>query len=77
MPNTHDTPEYAAFRKLQVYEAAVADALPGGISEKERALLRRLQDSLGISGGDAAAIERDLDARTAQGRTVAAADPAV
>jgi hypothetical protein len=76
MPNTHDTPEYAAFRKLQVYEAAVTDALPGGIGEKERALLRRLQDSLGISAGDAAAIERDLDARTAQGRILAAGDPA-
>jgi hypothetical protein len=76
MPNTHDTPEYAAFRKLQVYEAAVTDALPGGIGEKERALLRRLQDSLGISVGDAAAIERDLDARTAQGRILAAGDPA-
>ncbi len=32
MPNTNDTPEYAVFRKLQVYEAAVGDALPGGIS---------------------------------------------
>jgi hypothetical protein len=60
MPNTHNTPEYAAFRKLQVYEAAVAEALPGGMSEKERAILRRLQQSLGISAGDAAAIEEAL-----------------
>ena len=60
MPNTRNTPEYAAFRKLQVYEAAVAEALPGGLSEKERALLRRLQQSLGISAGDAAAIEDEL-----------------
>jgi hypothetical protein len=60
MPNTHNTPAYAAFRKLQVYEAAVAEALPGGLSEKERALLRRLQDSLGISPDDAAAIEDGL-----------------
>lgn len=60
MPNTHNTPEYAAFRKLHVYEAAVAEALPGGISEKERTLLRRLRDSLGISKADAEAIERDL-----------------
>ncbi len=29
MPNTHDTPQYAAFRKLQVYQAA---ALAGGTS---------------------------------------------
>ncbi len=27
MPNTRNTPEYAAFRKLQVYEAAVAETL--------------------------------------------------
>ncbi len=66
MPNTHDTPEYAAFRKLQVYEAAIGDALPGGISDKERALLHRLQESLGISDADAASIERDLEAKTQQ-----------
>jgi len=77
MPNTHDTPEYTAFRKLQVYEAAVADALPGGVSEKEHALLRRLRDSLGISASDAAAVERDLAVRTGQGHTMAASDPAV
>jgi len=77
MPNTHDTPEYAAFRKLQVYEAAVADALPGGVSGKERALLRRLQDSLGISAADAAAIERELDARSLVGRDPVAANRAV
>jgi hypothetical protein len=60
MPNTSDTPEYAAYRKMQVYEAALADAVPGGVSEKERALLNHLRDSLGISASDAAALERDL-----------------
>lgn len=61
MPNTQNTPEYAAFRKLQVYEAAVADALQDdGISHKERALLNRLRDTLGISPADAETIERDL-----------------
>ena len=60
MPNTADTPEYAAYKKLQVYEAALADALPGGISEKERALLNHLRDSLGIAAADADALERDL-----------------
>jgi hypothetical protein len=64
MPNTHDTPEYAAFRKLQVYEAAVAEALQGGgISVKERALLNRLRDSLAIAPGDAEMLERDLQAK--------------
>jgi hypothetical protein len=38
MPNTQNTPEYAAFQKLRVYEEAVAGAQPeGGVSEKERA----------------------------------------
>jgi len=61
MPNTENTPEYAMFRKLQVYEAALAEALPdGNISERERDLLDRLRDSLGISTADADAIEHEL-----------------
>jgi len=61
MPNTENTPEYAASRKLQVYEAALAEALPdGNISERERELLNRLRDSLGISASDADAIEGEL-----------------
>jgi hypothetical protein len=61
MPNTENTPEYVAFRKLQVYEAALTEALPDGkISERERELLNRLRDSLGISIADADAIEREL-----------------
>lgn len=61
MPNTENTPEYAMFRKLQVYEAALAEALPDGkISERERDLLERLRDSLGISAADADSIEREL-----------------
>ena len=64
MPNTQNTPEYAAFRKMQVYEEAVAEAqYEGGISQKERALLVRLRDSLGISASDAETIERELQAR--------------
>lgn len=66
MPNTENTPEYAAFRKMQVYEEAVSEAyMEGGVSDKERALLVRLRDSLGISETDAIAIERELaDAQT-------------
>lgn len=63
MPNTVNTPEYAAYRKLQVYEAALAEAMEeGGISNKERALLNRLRDSLQISEADAASLERDMQA---------------
>jgi hypothetical protein len=61
MPNTKNTPEYAAFRKMQVYEAAVSEALvEGGISDKERSLLVRLRDSLEVSESDADAIELEL-----------------
>lgn len=60
MPNTRDTPEYAAFRKLQVYEASLIDASLGGISPKERALLETLRESLGVSPADAEAIEREI-----------------
>jgi hypothetical protein len=61
MPNTKNTPEYTTFRKMQVYEEAVSEAhYEGGISEKERALLVRLRDSLGISETDADAIEGEL-----------------
>lgn len=64
MPNTHDTPEYAAFRKLKVYEAAVSEALQGGaVSDKERALLNRLRDTLGVLPADAEALEHDLRVR--------------
>ena len=65
MPNTQNTPEYAAHRKMQVYESAVAEALQeGGISKKEHALLDRLRDSLGISPTDAETLERELQVLT-------------
>jgi hypothetical protein len=71
MPNTQNTPEYAAFRKLQVYEAALAEAQQeGGISSKERALLVRLRDSLGISETDAETLERELQAPCANDATI-------
>ena len=61
MPNTKNTPEYAAFRKMQVYETAVADAhREGGISAKERNLLKLLRDSLDISPADAETLEHEL-----------------
>jgi hypothetical protein len=66
MPNTENTPEYAAFRKMQVYEEAVSEArFEDGISDRERALLVRLRDSLGISESDAEAIEGELQTRLA------------
>jgi hypothetical protein len=61
MPNTENTPEYAAFRKMQVYESALGEAhAEGGVSPKERSLLNVLRDSLGISESDGEAIESGL-----------------
>jgi len=61
MPNTQNTPEYTSYRKMQVYESAVAEALTeGGISNKERTLLNHLRESLGISPVDAEVLEREL-----------------
>jgi hypothetical protein len=67
MPNTRNTAEYTMFRKMQVYEAAVAEArYEGGITAKERALLHRLRDSLGISAVDAESIEGELITRSSE-----------
>lgn len=60
MPNTENTPEYAVYRKMQVYESSLSDALVGGVSEKERVLLDTLRDTLGISHVDADLLETDL-----------------
>ena len=73
MPNTENTPEYRAFRKLLVYRETFAEALQsGGVTNKERALLDRLRESLGIGAADALAIERDLQTpMTDEGQVVA------
>lgn len=73
MPGTENTPEYIAFRKMQVYENALIEALAEeGISPKERALLNHLRNSLEISEADAKAIEADVANRAAgmQGATL-------
>jgi hypothetical protein len=58
MPNTQNTPAYKQTRKTEVYEAAYAEAAEeGDISDKERALLDRLRDTLELSPDQASAIE--------------------
>jgi len=61
MPGVAATPEYVAFRKLEVYRAAFeglyADA---SVSEKERAMLERLRIKLAIRSADALAIEDEV-----------------
>jgi hypothetical protein len=61
MPNVTATPEYVAYRKLEVYRAAFeglfADA---AVSDKERATLDRLRVKLAIRPADALAIESQV-----------------
>jgi len=65
MPNTTNTPQYVAYRKMQVYEEALIEALDeSGISRKERALLNRLRDSLEIPVADAEAMENEVKSRS-------------
>jgi hypothetical protein len=47
------------FRKMQVYESALIEAhYEDGVSDRERALLNHLRDSLEISVADAQAVPR-------------------
>jgi hypothetical protein len=53
--------EYQSWRKLQMYAAAVEDALTfGEIGPASRSLLDRMRESLDIGPGDARRIEADL-----------------
>ena len=64
MPNTHDTPEYESFRKIQVYDSAVQAALEDGhISKRQRRVLNSMIESLGVDANTAERLEND--ARTA------------
>lgn len=59
MPRVQPTDEYFAFRKHEVYRAAVESARQDGeVTAKERALLDTLRASLGIDPRIAAEIER-------------------
>ena len=61
MPDVSATPEYVAYRKLEVYRAAFeglfADAV---VNDKERATLDRLRSKLAIRPADAQAIENQV-----------------
>lgn len=60
MPNTVDTPEYEAFRKLQVYDSAVHAALEDGrISNRQRRVLDSMIRSMGIDQETAQRVESD------------------
>jgi hypothetical protein len=74
MPTVSATPEYVAYRKLEVYRAAFeglyADAV---VSDKERAMLDRLRVKLGIAPGDALALEEEVSRETEAGKAAALA----
>lgn len=61
MPRVEDTAEYLAFRKCEVYrEAFLEMASNGGISQKERAVLGRIQRTMALGPETVASIERDV-----------------
>ncbi|HEV8358848.1 MAG TPA: hypothetical protein VGR28_00180 [Candidatus Thermoplasmatota archaeon] len=61
MPHVRDTAEYRLVRKREIYRAALEGALQDGVvTDKERDILARLQDQLGLSATEARALERDL-----------------
>lgn len=61
MPAATGSPEYVAYKKLEVYRAAVESAieLDGRIDDRERSKLERLAAKLGVRPEDATAVQRD------------------
>ncbi|MBW3583505.1 MAG: hypothetical protein KY455_10450 [Euryarchaeota archaeon] len=70
MPDVSPTPEYLAFRRFEVYKAALVDSMTDAtITERERSILDGLRRNLDIGDQDAARLEADLHAEL-QKRTV-------
>lgn len=64
MPGTRDTPEYEAFRKLQVYEATLHASIDHGeLPLHRRTVLDTLIESLGIDPAIARRLEEDALAK--------------
>ena len=64
MPRVHDTAEYRTVRKREVYRAATESAIRDGVvTEAERDVLATLADELGLTAGEARAIEREATAK--------------
>jgi hypothetical protein len=77
MPNTRATPQYEAYRKLQVYEAALRAALQEeGISDRERRMLDSLVQSLGIDEHAARQLEADLRESLSRSSAILSNEPA-
>ncbi len=64
MPRVRESPEYLAFKKLQMYSAAVETVLSDQeVTERERDMLERMRASLGIGPDDARRLEDDVAGR--------------
>jgi hypothetical protein len=60
LPGVEPSPAYLTFRKLEVYREALEAALEDHrLSKDDRAILKRLQVTLGIDSADAARLEQD------------------
>lgn len=62
MPTVQPTSQYVAYKKLEVYRAAVESAVEGDrqIDAAERAMLDRLRVKLGVPAEDAKALEDEM-----------------
>ena len=61
MHSVQNTPEYLEVRTLEVYRAALEEVVEDGlVTDKERRILDHLRDDLGISPGEAVALEKEL-----------------
>lgn len=61
MPGVRPSAEYLDHRRVVVFRGALESAVAGGtVSERERGILARLKQDLGISDEEAAAIERSV-----------------
>jgi hypothetical protein len=67
MPKTTGSAEYVAYRKLEVYRAAVESEIEThGHDHQEHAVLERLRVKLGISREDADALQREARERVVE-----------
>ena len=61
MHSVQNTPEYLGVRRLVVYRAALEGVIEDGlVTDKERRILDHLRDDLGISPGEAVALENEI-----------------
>ena len=63
LPAVHDTPEYRAYRQLQIYGEALTEARSSGpITPVGRLALEKLRESLGLKKELATELEAELEA---------------